>query len=146
MGPFLLLYEDCGEEVRHVDAAQPERGEIDADHPIGLGQSHIDGAVFAKGTAGGDQHTVAAGRWDKRRCVLVAKRVQSCAQRQTFFDDEVGRIYRVVVDRRPMPRRVAPSVASVFGETSLGRSFPMTDFRIPAVNSDRKARAVFIET
>jgi hypothetical protein len=67
-------------------------------------------------------------------------------KRQTFFDDEVGRIYRVVVDRRPMPRRVAPSVASVFGETSLGRSFPMTDFRIPAVNSDRKARAVFIET
>jgi hypothetical protein len=34
-------------------------------------------------------------------------------QWQTFFDDEVGRIYRVVVDRRPMPRRVAPSVASV---------------------------------
>jgi hypothetical protein len=27
--------------------------------------------------------------------------------------DEVDRIYRVVVDRRPMPRRVAPSVASV---------------------------------
>src|ERR1700731_2656646 len=76
MGPFLLLYEDCGEEVRHVDAAQPERGEIDADHPIGLGQSHVDGTVFAKGTAGGDQHTVAVGRWDKRRCVSIAKRAK----------------------------------------------------------------------
>jgi hypothetical protein len=45
-------------------------------------------------------------------------------KRQTFFDDEVGRIYRVVVDRRPMPRRVAPSVER-FGETSLDRSFPI---------------------
>jgi hypothetical protein len=33
-----------------------------------------------------------------------------------------------------------------FGEASLDRSFPITDFRIPAANSDRKARAVFIET
>jgi hypothetical protein len=33
-----------------------------------------------------------------------------------------------------------------FGEASLDRSFPMTDFRIPAVNSERKARAVLIET
>jgi hypothetical protein len=68
------------EEVRHVDAAESERGEIDANHPVGLGQSHIDGTVFAKGTAGGDQHTVATGRWDKRRRVSVAKCVQSCAQ------------------------------------------------------------------
>src|SRR5262245_57175801 len=33
-----------------------------------------------------------------------------------------------------------------FGETCLDRSFPMTDFRIPAAKSDRKARAVLIET
>jgi hypothetical protein len=28
--------------------------------------------------------------------------------RQTFFDDVVGRIYRVAMDRRPMPRQAAP--------------------------------------
>jgi hypothetical protein len=33
-----------------------------------------------------------------------------------------------------------------FGEASLDRSFPMTDLRIPAANSERKARAVLIET
>jgi len=44
-------------------------------------------------------------------------------KRQTFFDDEVGRIYRVVVDRQTMPRRVAPIVASVLaGHLSIGLS------------------------
>jgi hypothetical protein len=43
--------------------------------------------------------------------------------RQTFFDNEVGRIYRVVVDRQTMPRRVAPIVASVLaGHLSIGLS------------------------
>ena len=33
-----------------------------------------------------------------------------------------------------------------FGEASVDRSFAMNDFRIPAASSDRKARAVLIET
>ena len=50
-------------------------------------------------------HTIRAGKW------------------QTFFDDEVGRIYRVVVDGRLMPRRAAPSVASVLARhLSIGLS------------------------
>ena len=69
---------DLGEQVRHVDAEEPERREIDTDHPIGLGQSYVDSAVFAKGAPGGHEHTVAAGRWDKCRCVSIAKRVQGC--------------------------------------------------------------------
>jgi hypothetical protein len=44
-------------------------------------------------------------------------------KRQTFFDDEVGRIDRLVVDRRPMLRRVAPIVASVLARhLSIGFS------------------------
>jgi hypothetical protein len=44
-------------------------------------------------------------------------------KRQSFFDDEIGRIYRVVVDMRPMPRRVTPSVASVLARhLSIGLS------------------------
>jgi hypothetical protein len=57
-----------------------ERGEIDTDHPVGLGQSHVDSAVSAKGAPGGDEHIVAAGRWDKRRCVVIAERMQGCTK------------------------------------------------------------------
>jgi hypothetical protein len=35
-------------------------------------------------------------------------------KRQTFFDDEVGRIYPVVVERRLMPRRWRDISRSVF--------------------------------
>src|SRR5258708_24302113 len=44
---------DLREPVRPVDADDPEHGEIDADHPIRLGQSHFDGAAFVKGAPGG---------------------------------------------------------------------------------------------
>jgi len=67
-------------QVWHVDADKPERGEIDSDHPVGLGQSHDEGAVSAKGESGGDEHTVAARRWDKRRCVWIAERMQGCTK------------------------------------------------------------------
>src|SRR5215831_10420832 len=73
---------DFREQVRHVDANEPERGEIDTDHPVRLGQSHIDGAVVSKRAAGGDEHTLAAGRWDKRRYVSIAERMQGCANPQ----------------------------------------------------------------
>src|SRR5262245_7429170 len=63
---------DLREQIRHVDADEPEHGEIDTDHPIRLGQSHFEGPVFAKGAPGGDEHTVAAGRWEKGRCVSIA--------------------------------------------------------------------------
>src|SRR5215469_2765741 len=67
---------DFRAQVRHVDTDEAKRGEIDTDHPIGLGQSNVDGAVSAKAAPGGDEHTVAAGRWDKRRCVAIAERMQ----------------------------------------------------------------------
>src|SRR6516162_6418484 len=71
---------DLREQIRHVDADEPERGEVDTDHPIRLGQSHFDGAVFVKGAPGGDEHTVAAGRWDKGCWVSIAEGMQSCTQ------------------------------------------------------------------
>jgi hypothetical protein len=43
-------------------------------------RSHVDGAVSAKGVSGGDEHTVAAGRRDKRRCVSIAERMQGCTK------------------------------------------------------------------
>jgi len=73
---------DLREQIRHVDADEPEHGEIDTDHPIRLGQFHFEGAVFAKGAPGGDEHTVAAGRWEKGRCVSIAESMQSCTQPQ----------------------------------------------------------------
>src|SRR5215471_7739066 len=54
---------DFRAQVWHVDADEAERGEIDTDHPIGLGQSHVQSAVSSKEAPGGDEHTVAAGRW-----------------------------------------------------------------------------------
>jgi len=51
-------------------------GEIDTYHSIGLGHSDIDDTVFPKGPPGSDKHSAAAGRWDKCRCVSIAKRVQ----------------------------------------------------------------------
>jgi hypothetical protein len=54
---------------------------------------------------------------------LLGGPYHSRRQGQTFFDEEAGRIYRVVVDRRPMPRRVAPSVVSVLARhLSIGLS------------------------
>ena len=47
---------------------------------VRLGQSHVDGAVVSKGAPAGDEHTVAAGRWDKRRCVSIAERTQGFAK------------------------------------------------------------------
>src|ERR1700756_3680878 len=73
---------DLREEVRHVDADEPECLEIDTDHPIGFGQPRADGAVFAKGAPGGDQHTVAAGRWEESGCVRIAERMQGSTKPQ----------------------------------------------------------------
>jgi len=67
---------DLGTEVRQIDADEPEHVKIYTDHPIGLKQSHADGAVFAKGAPGGNKHTVAAGRWENCGCVPVAERMQ----------------------------------------------------------------------
>jgi hypothetical protein len=53
---------DFREEVRHVDADQPEHGELNSDHAVGLRQAAIDLAVVAERATGGDQHTAAA-RW-----------------------------------------------------------------------------------
>jgi len=65
--------------------------------PIGLGQSRVDSPVSAKGPPSGDEHTVAAGRWDKRRCVAIAERMQGCKKPQcrrasTIFgkNDDIG--------------------------------------------------------
>ena len=56
------------------------------------------------------------------RCYSVDHTIRA-GERQTFFDDEVGRIDRLVVDRRPMLRRVAPIVASVLARhLSIGFS------------------------
>src|SRR5215469_13603251 len=71
---------DLRELIRHVYADEPEHGEINTDHPIRLGQSHFEGAVFVNGAPGGDEHTVAAGRWKKGRCVSIAESMQSCTQ------------------------------------------------------------------
>ena len=67
---------DFRAQVRHGDADEPECGEIDTDHPIGLGQSEIDGTVFAKEVPGSNEHSIAAGRWDKCRSVPIAERMQ----------------------------------------------------------------------
>jgi hypothetical protein len=56
---------DFREQVRHVDAEEPERVEIDTDHPVRLGQSHLNGAMSVKGAPGSHKHAVAAGRRDK---------------------------------------------------------------------------------
>jgi len=36
--------------------------------------------VSGKGAPGGDEHTVAVGRWDKRRCVVIAEGMQGCTK------------------------------------------------------------------
>ena len=67
---------DLHEQVRHIDAEELERREIDTDHSVRLGQSRVDGAAVSKRAPGRDEHTVAARRWDKRGCVSIAERVQ----------------------------------------------------------------------
>jgi hypothetical protein len=36
--------------------------------------------VSVKGVAGGNKRTVAAGRWDNRRCVSISEQMQGCTK------------------------------------------------------------------
>jgi len=71
---------DLCQQVRHIDADEPERLKIDTDHPIGFGQPRADGAVFVKWTPSGDQHTVAASRWEESGCMPIAEQMQGCTK------------------------------------------------------------------
>src|SRR5262249_46464371 len=99
------------------------------DGPEGLSNCGPRGGAYPKLRVGGwwlssPKSRRRLGRKSRSRLFTAALPSQLCGatrwtipfapcQRQTFFNDEVGRSYRVVVTRRPMPRRLAPSVASI---------------------------------
>jgi len=67
-------------QVRHIDAAEPQRPDLDRDKPVRFRQAIGEGRPLDEGPARGDEHAVAPRRRHRTRSMTIAERGQDLAQ------------------------------------------------------------------